>query len=121
MRLRTGDPVSGTCIKIVRAGVDTSVHLRNTLTRVGVETQFKVFAPTVAGIEVVQRAQRRMRRARLYYLRQPRHDPGSVEGIVRRYLRKGLSVGVGAREAAAAAEGARKSAAEKKRRKKGRK
>lgn len=29
----------------------------------------KVFSPTVSGIELVKRAERRIRRARLYYMR----------------------------------------------------
>jgi hypothetical protein len=42
----------------------------------------------VEGIEVVQRKAKRARRARLYYMRQPRHDVGSVENIVRQYMRQ---------------------------------
>ena len=47
----------------------------------------KVFSPNVRGIEVVQRAERRARRARLYYYRKPKHDRGSVEAMVEQYLR----------------------------------
>lgn len=49
---------------------------------------FKVYSPNVEGIEVVQRKAKRARRARLYYMRQPRHDVGSVDNIVRQYLRQ---------------------------------
>lgn len=49
---------------------------------------FKVYSPNVEGIEVVQRAVKRARRAKLYYLRQERHDRGSVEGVVKQYLRQ---------------------------------
>ena len=49
---------------------------------------FKIYSPNVEGIEVVQRKAKRARRARLYYLRQPRHDVGSVDNIVRQYMRQ---------------------------------
>lgn len=52
------------------------------------EMWFKVYSPNVEGIEVVQRKAKRARRARLYYMRQPRHDVGSVDNIVRQYLRQ---------------------------------
>lgn len=50
-------------------GVDTAVLLRNELTRVGCEMWVKVYSPNVEGVEVVQRSEKRKRRARLYYLR----------------------------------------------------
>ncbi len=46
----------------------------------------KVFSPNVQGVEVVRRAERRGRRARLYFLRKPEKDVGSVEGVVEGYL-----------------------------------
>jgi hypothetical protein len=49
---------------------------------------YKIYSPNVEGIEVVQRKAKRARRARLYYMRQPRHDVGSVENIVRQYMRQ---------------------------------
>ncbi|GAB7347102.1 hypothetical protein MBLNU459_g3230t1 [Dothideomycetes sp. NU459] len=88
VRQRSGDPFSGVCINIRRTGVDTAVLLRNQLTRVGVEMWYKIYSPNVDGIEVVQRRERRARRARLYYMRQPRHDVGSVESVVRQYQRQ---------------------------------
>jgi len=88
VRLRSGDPYAGTCLTIRRAGVDTAVLLRNTLTRVGVEMWYKIYSPAVEGIEVVQRRARRARRAKLYYMRQPKHDPGSVQNIVTMYIRQ---------------------------------
>ena len=88
VRTKNGDPVSGVCLNIRHAGIDTAVLLRNQLTRVGVEMWFKIYSPNVEGIEVVQRKEKRARRARLYYMRQPRHDVGSVENIVRQYQRQ---------------------------------
>jgi ribosomal protein L19 len=81
-------------------GIDTSFLLRNELTRVGVEMAVKVFSPNVESVEVVQRTEKRKRRARLYYMRKPRHDMGSVENIVSNYLRQ-KSVLTGQRSAGA--------------------
>nr|OQO26598.1 hypothetical protein B0A51_08279 [Rachicladosporium sp. CCFEE 5018] len=90
VRLKSGEPFSGVCINIrARSSpIDTAVLLRNNLTRVAVEMWFKIFSPGVSGIEVVRRKEgRRARRAKLYYMRLPKHDIGSVEGVTRTYLR----------------------------------
>lgn len=87
VRLKTGDPFAGVCINIRRRGVDTGILLRNELTRVGVEMWFKIYSPNVEGIEVVQRREKRARRARLTYMRKPKHDMGSVQNIVLQYQR----------------------------------
>ncbi|KAK2811497.1 hypothetical protein FQN50_002120 [Emmonsiellopsis sp. PD_5] len=84
---KSGDPFAGTCLNIRQRGLDTSFLLRNQLTRVGVEMWVKVFSPLVQAVEIVQRTEKRKRRARLTYMRKPKHDPGSVDGIVRTYLR----------------------------------
>lgn len=65
----TGDPFAGVCLNIRRRGTDTAVLLRNRLLATGVEMWVKIYSPTVRSIEVVQRAEKRARRARLYYLR----------------------------------------------------
>lgn len=90
VRFKTGDPYSGVVIDIRQRHqpIDTAVLLRNQLTRVGVEMWVKVYSPLVEGMEVVQRRAKRARRAKLTYMRQPRHDIGSVEGIVRTYIRQ---------------------------------
>jgi ribosomal protein L19 len=87
VRLKSGDPFSGVCITIRKRNspIDTSILLRNALTRVGVEMWYKVYSPNVEGIEIVQRAARRARRNKLTYMRKPKHDIGSVEKIVREY------------------------------------
>ncbi|KAI9370396.1 translation protein SH3-like domain-containing protein, partial [Aspergillus egyptiacus] len=85
---KNGDPFSGVCLSIKLNGIDTSFLLRNELTRVGVEMSIKVFSPNVESVEIVQRSEKRKRRARLYYMRQPRHDMRSVENIVANYLRQ---------------------------------
>ena len=66
---KNGDPFSGVCLSIRLRGIDTSFLLRNQLTRVGVEMAVKVFSPNVESVEIVQRTEKRKRRARLYYMR----------------------------------------------------
>lgn len=90
VRQKSGEPFSGVCINIRQGNskIDSAILLRNNLTRVGVEMWYKIYSPNVEGIEVGQRKAKRARRARLYYMRQPRHDVGSVDNIVRQYLRQ---------------------------------
>lgn len=85
---KNGDPFAGVCLNIRLRGIDTAFLLRNELTRVGVEMWVKVFSPNVESVEIVQRTEKRKRRARLYYMRKPKHDMGSVENIVSNYLRR---------------------------------
>ena len=85
---KTGEPFSGVAMSIKWRGPHTSVLLRNQLTRIGTEMDIKVFSPLVQSMEVAQKAARRPRRARLFYLRKPQHDMGSVQKIVDGYLRQ---------------------------------
>ncbi|KAG8529690.1 uncharacterized protein KY384_005171 [Bacidia gigantensis] len=85
---KTGDPFSGVCMNIRRQHVDTAILLRNKLMGVSVEMWIKIYSPNVRSVEVVKRAAKRARRARLYYLRNKKHDPSSVEPLVAEYLRK---------------------------------
>jgi large subunit ribosomal protein L19 len=48
---------------------------------------YKIYSPNVEGIEVVQRREKRARRARLTYMRKPKHDVGSVQNLVLAYQR----------------------------------
>lgn len=77
-----GEPFAGVCLSIRRAGVDTAILLRNHVSRVPVEMWFKVYSPNVVGVEVVWRRPRRARRARLTYMRKPKHDMGNVDHLV---------------------------------------
>ncbi|KAK1769266.1 translation protein SH3-like domain-containing protein [Phialemonium atrogriseum] len=79
---RGGEPFAGVLMSIRRAGIDTAILLRGQLTRLGVEMWFKVYNKNVAGVEIVRRRPKRARRARLTYLRQPKHDMGSVDHYV---------------------------------------
>ncbi|KAF8460638.1 translation protein SH3-like domain-containing protein [Kalaharituber pfeilii] len=88
IRFAHRDPFAGVLINLRRRGIDSALLLRNQLTRVGVEMWVKLFSPTVVGIDIVQRAKKRARRARLYYLRDPKHDIGSVQNVVTAYTRQ---------------------------------
>ncbi|KAK4202684.1 translation protein SH3-like domain-containing protein [Triangularia verruculosa] len=79
---RGGEPFAGVCLSIRRAGIDTAVLLRNHIGKVGVEMWFKIYNRNVAGIEIVKRRLKRARRARLTYMRKPKHDMGSVAEYV---------------------------------------
>jgi len=98
---RGGEPFAGVCMAIRRAGIDTSVLLRTHMAKVGVEMWYKIYNRNVAGIEIVKRAPKRARRARLTYLRQPKHDMGSVSHLVFEWkkARRVLSTKGGARAA----------------------
>lgn len=52
------------------------------------EMQVKVHSPLVKSMEVAQRGLKRKRRARIYYLRKPEHDIGSVQKVVDQYTRQ---------------------------------
>ncbi|KAL2040529.1 hypothetical protein N7G274_006508 [Stereocaulon virgatum] len=85
---KTGEPFAGVCLSIRRRGVDTGILLRNRIFMTGVEMWVKIYSPNVKSIELVKRAEKRARRARLYYMRKPKHDRGSVEGEVEQYLKR---------------------------------
>jgi len=57
----------GTVIKLARSGPDKSVTVRRVTHGIGVERTFLLNSPRVDKIDVVRRG--RVRRARLYYLR----------------------------------------------------
>ncbi|KAJ6516118.1 translation protein SH3-like domain-containing protein [Mycena sanguinolenta] len=61
---------TGVLLAIRRRGPDTSFVVRNIIQRTGVEMQFFVNSPHLKQIKVLQKPpRRRMRRAKLYYLR----------------------------------------------------
>lgn len=69
VRFKSGEPFSGVLLAIKRKGIDTSITLRNNLTRVSVEMQCKIYSPNISSIEIVRRREKRARRAKLYYMR----------------------------------------------------
>jgi large subunit ribosomal protein L19 len=90
---RAMEPFSGVCISIRRAGIETAILLRTALAGTGVEMWFKIYSRNVAGIDIVKRRERRARRARLTYMRQPKHDMGAVEHLVREWRRTRVVIG----------------------------
>lgn len=81
---------SGVLIAMRRRGPDTSFMLRNVVQKTGVEMQFFVNSPDLKRIEVIQRAGgggghegRRMRRAKLFYLRDQPEKMTSISAGVR--------------------------------------
>ncbi|KAF3064594.1 54S ribosomal protein subunit img1, mitochondrial [Daldinia childiae] len=82
-----GEPFAGVCLSIRRAGVDTAILLRNHLSKVPVELWFKIYSPNITGIEIVWRRPKRARRARLTYMRKPKHDMGNVDHLVAAWRR----------------------------------
>lgn len=99
---KSGEPFSGVIMSIKQRGIDSSVLLRNHLTRIGTEMQIKIFSPLVQSMEIAQKTAKRKRRARLYYLRKPKHDMGSVDKIVQQYLRQRALLKGGKAQAASA-------------------
>lgn len=85
---KSGEPFSGVIISIKGSGPLKAVLMRNQLTGIGMEMSVKVHSPDVQSMEIVQRAAKRARRAKLTYLRKPEHDMGSVQRIVDQYLRE---------------------------------
>lgn len=84
---RSAEPFAGVLMSVRRRGIESSLLLRGQLAKTGVEMSFKIYSRNVTGIEIIKRRSRRMRRARLTYLRQPKHDVGSVEHHVREWRR----------------------------------
>lgn len=60
-------PFEGTVIAKHQAGANSTVTVRKSLQGVGVERVFPLYAPCIANIQVLRRAQ--VSRAKLYYLR----------------------------------------------------
>jgi large subunit ribosomal protein L19 len=85
---KTGEPFSGIIMAVKGQGPHKSVLLRNHLTRIGTEMVIKIHSPLVQSMEIAQRGTKKRKRARLYYLRKPKHDVGSVQKIVDQYVRE---------------------------------
>lgn len=83
-----GESFSGVIMMIKGSGPHKSVLLRNQYTTIGTEMSIKIHSPRVQSMEVVKRALKRARRAKLTYLRKPKHDPGSVQKVVDQYVRE---------------------------------
>jgi len=72
---------TGVLLAIRRRGPDTSFVLRNVIQRTGVELQIFANSPHVKDIKVVRKPPKgRMRRAKLYYLRDSPEKMGVIAG-----------------------------------------
>jgi large subunit ribosomal protein L19 len=69
VRQRSGDPFAGVVVRKLYRRQNSAFMLRNTLMGVGVEREFMLYSPNVTGIEIVQRAPKRPRQHRIYYMR----------------------------------------------------
>jgi len=97
---KSGESFAGVLMQIRRRGTDTAIQLRGQAMGTGVEMWYKVFSPQVVGIDIVWRRPKRARRARLTYMRKPKHDMGDVTKYVidwRREQRQLRSKGKAAR------------------------
>ncbi|ORY87079.1 translation protein SH3-like domain-containing protein [Protomyces lactucae-debilis] len=75
---------SGYLIGIKRAGIESSLRLRTQVMRIGVEMRVPVYAPTIKEIRVIKREPpKKIRRAKLFYMRSGRHDKGAPDAIVK--------------------------------------
>lgn len=79
---KSGEPFAGVFLQIRRSGVDTAIQLRGQLMRTSTEMWYKIYSPTVAAIDIIWRRPKRARRAKLTYMRKPRHDMGNVDNLV---------------------------------------
>ncbi|CUS12598.1 unnamed protein product, partial [Tuber aestivum] len=100
VRRKNGEPFSGVLLNIRRRGIDTSILLRDHLTKLGVEMWLKVYSPIIDSINLVQRKEKMARRAKLYYMRKPAHDFGPVRGIVSDWVRKSYAAKKGSADKA---------------------
>ncbi|EFW98418.1 mitochondrial ribosomal protein [Grosmannia clavigera kw1407] len=82
-----GETFAGVCLAVRRSGIETAILLRGQLAKTGVERWFKIYSRAVAAIDIIQRRPRRARRARLTYMRQPKHDRGAVDDLVKAWRR----------------------------------
>jgi large subunit ribosomal protein L19 len=79
---KSGEPFAGVFLQIRRRGVATAIQLRGQLMKVSVEMWYKIYSPTTKAIDIIWRRPKRARRARLTYMRKPKHDMGNVDKMV---------------------------------------
>lgn len=69
--------IEGVVIRVRRAGAGASLTLRHVFQGIGVERTFPLYSPRVENIEVVRHG--KVRRAKLYYLRQAKGKAARVK------------------------------------------
>lgn len=83
-----GTNFNGVLLAIKRRGSDTSFVLRNRILGQGIEMRYNLFNPAIKTIRLITRKQKRARRAKLFYMRESKHDVGNIDNIVRQKLKK---------------------------------
>ena len=77
---KSGTLFAGHLMAIRRRGINTTFRLRSEVMRIGVEQVFALYSPTIKAITLLSASGgKKTRRAKLYYLRQSRHDRGAVD------------------------------------------
>jgi large subunit ribosomal protein L19 len=86
-----GGSFAGVLISVRHKGVDTSFTLRNVIQRTGVEMRFTVGSPMIKEVKVISRAGgngprdgKRMRRAKLFYLRDQPSKMSTISAAVKK-------------------------------------
>jgi large subunit ribosomal protein L19 len=86
-----GGSFAGVLISVRHKGVDSSFTLRNIIQRTGVEMRFNVGSPLIKEVKVISRAggkgqhtTKRMRRAKLFYLREQPAKMIAISSAVKR-------------------------------------
>lgn len=82
-----GEIFGGVLLAVRHSGIETAILLRGQLAKTSVEMWFKIYSRSVASIDIAQRAKRRARRAKLTFMRQPKHDRGSVDDLIKNWRR----------------------------------
>ncbi|BFZ59900.1 hypothetical protein YB2330_000922 [Saitoella coloradoensis] len=81
---RNTSTFAGQLMAICRKGPDTSFRLRNHVLRTGVEIRYSLYSPAIKEIRVLaHRTHKKARRAKLFYLRQPRYATKLVDKLVK--------------------------------------
>lgn len=71
-------PVTGQVIMIKRAGLNSTILLRNKITGLGVEMNIPVYHPNIIRLDLVRRPANYKPRNRHYYIRNSRLDVGEI-------------------------------------------
>lgn len=73
-------PVTGQVLMVKRAGLNSTILLRNKITGLGVEMNIPVFHPNIIRLDIVRRPANYKPRNRHYYIRNSRLDVGELSG-----------------------------------------
>lgn len=66
-------------VKRGHMNVGTNIHIRNKLTKVGVEMRVPLYNPTIRNIEIVSKPEEYLSRRKHYYIRNSKHDVGDLD------------------------------------------